>query len=152
VFLPGQHLGSEQQAAFAEQFGELTVGHPVEPPLEDDNRVHPIDSAYGSTDFWHTDVTFMPRPPMGSILRAVQLPPSGGDTMWCSTRAAYEDLAAPMQRLCDELVAVHYDQFYAERVAAGEGKEWRGSPSRRSSRCCTPSCGCTPRRPVRRCS
>jgi taurine dioxygenase len=131
VFLPDQSLTADEQAAFAAQFGELTVGHPVEPPLAEDRRVHPIDSAYGSTDFWHTDVTFMPRPPMGSILRAVELPATGGDTMWCTTREAYDDLAPPIQRMCDELTAIHYDEFYAARVAAGEGNEWDGKPVER---------------------
>jgi taurine dioxygenase len=126
LFLPDQPLTHDEQTAFAEQFGQLTVGHPVEPPLAEDRRVHPIDSAYGSTDFWHTDVTFMPRPPMGAVLRAVQLPPVGGDTMWVSTRAAYDDLAEPLRRLCDELTAIHYDPHYAARVAAGEGNEWEG--------------------------
>jgi len=128
LFFPDQRLTVEQQAAFASQFGELTIGHPVEPPLEADQRIHPIDSAYGSTDFWHTDVTFMERPPMGSILRAVELPPLGGDTMWSTTREAYDDLAAPLQRMCDELTAIHHDASYAARVAAGEGNEWEGQP------------------------
>ena len=81
LFFPDQQLTAPEQIAFASRFGDVTTAHPIEPPLRDEPRVLPVDSAYGQTDFWHTDVTFMPRPPMGSILRAVELPPTGGDTM-----------------------------------------------------------------------
>ena len=44
-------------------------------------------------------------PAMASLLRSVVVPEAGGDTMWADTRAAYESLADPLQRLCDELSA-----------------------------------------------
>ena len=50
-------------------------------------------------DEWHSDNTFMARPPMGSILRAVQLPPVGGDTCFANMYAAYEGLSEPMREL-----------------------------------------------------
>jgi taurine dioxygenase len=73
----------------------------------------------------------MSRPPTGSILRAVTLPPVGGDTMWADTRAAYDALAAPLQRLCDDLVAVHHDESYAARVEADGPFTWDGEPLER---------------------
>ena len=127
VFILGQDLTTEEHTAFAAQFGDLTVGHPVEPPLAADRRVHSIDSAYGRTDFWHTDVTFMEQPPTGAVLRPIELPRCGGDTMWSSTRSAYDDLPAALQRACEDLSAVHFDSGYAARVAAGEGNDWDGS-------------------------
>ena len=108
LFFPGQHLDAEQQAAFASRFGELTAGHPVEPPLAEDHRVHPIDSAYGSTDFWHTDVTFNTSPPQFSILNMQVVPSVGGDTMWSNQHLAYEMLSAPMRELLLGLTAVHH--------------------------------------------
>ena len=56
---------------------------------------------------WHTDVTFVPSPPMGSILRAVEAPAFGGDTMWSSMVAVHESLSDTMQRLLSDLVAIH---------------------------------------------
>ena len=49
----------------------------------------------------------MAKPPMGSILRAVQLPEVGGDTCFASMYAAYEALSPPMRALVDDLRAVH---------------------------------------------
>jgi taurine dioxygenase len=43
-------------------------------------------------------------------------------------RLAYETLAEPLRRLCDELVAYHYAADYAEAVEHGDGKEWEGTP------------------------
>ncbi len=126
LFFPGQDLDNDQQVAFAQRFGEVTVGHPVEQTLSALPAIQPIDSVKDRTNFWHTDVTFMSRPPMASMLRAVTLPDVGGDTMWADTRAAYDALAAPLQRLCDDLVGVHFDPYYAQLVAAGEGNEWEG--------------------------
>lgn len=126
LFFPGQDLTAEQQIGFAQRFGELTEGHPVEQTLEEHPEVQPIDSLKDRTNFWHTDVTFMARPPMASMLRAVVVPQVGGDTMWADTRAAYETLAEPLRRLCDDLFAVHYDAYYAGLVASGQGNVWDG--------------------------
>jgi len=46
--------------------------------------------------------------------------------MWADTRAAYESLAPPLQRLCDELSAFHFEPYYAQAVAEGHGNVWEG--------------------------
>jgi taurine dioxygenase len=96
------------------RFGDLHVH-----PLYDRNDAHPeimiIDNHVDNptdNNFWHTDVTFIDTPPMGSILAARQLPPVGGDTMWASTTAAYRALSEPMKRFLEGLEAVH-DFAYA---------------------------------------
>jgi taurine dioxygenase len=63
---------------------------------------------------------------MASMLRSVVVPEAGGDTMWADTRAAYDALAAPLQRLCDELTAFHFEPYYAQAVAEGHGNVWEG--------------------------
>ena len=126
VFFPDQHLDDETQIAFAERFGELTESHPVEPQVLERTEVHSIESGKDRTDFWHTDITFMNRPAMASLLRSVVVPRSGGDTMWSDTRAAYETLAEPLQRLCDGLSAYHFEPYYAQAVAEGRGNVWEG--------------------------
>ena len=129
LFFPDQGLTPQAQLAFASRFGEVTSAHPVEPALDEEPQVLPVDSAGGGrTDFWHTDVTFMARPPMASILSAVRLPEAGGDTIWANTRLAYDTLAEPLQRLCDGLAASHFVPVFATVVANGEGKEWEGAP------------------------
>ena len=126
VFFPDQHLDDETQIAFAGRFGELTESHPVEPQVLERREVHSIESGKDRTDFWHTDITFMQRPAMASMLRSIAVPDAGGDTMWSDTRAAYDALAEPLQRLCDGLSAYHYEQYYAQMVAEGHGNVWEG--------------------------
>jgi taurine dioxygenase len=127
LFFPDQELTPERHQVFAARFGEVTAAHPVEPALVVHPKVLPIDSANGHTDFWHTDVTFMAHPPMASMLYAVQLTTAGGDTMWTNMRLAYETLAEPLRRLCDELVAFHSSAGYAAAVQNGAGREWEGA-------------------------
>ena len=126
VFFPHQRLDDDTQIAFAERFGELTEGHPVEAQVVERKEIHSIESGKDRTDFWHTDITFMNRPAMASMLRSVVVPEAGGDTMWADTRAAYESLAPPLQRLCDELSAFHFEPYYAQAVAEGHGNVWEG--------------------------
>jgi alpha-ketoglutarate-dependent taurine dioxygenase len=128
LFFPGQDLNPESQQQLGARFGEITEGHPVETPLDDHPNVHPIDSMFGHTDFWHTDVTFMSTPPSASMLYSIKLPELGGDTMWASTRAAYDTLAPALRDFCDTLTAVHYSEYYANEVARGNGKTWGGKP------------------------
>ncbi|MFN8023767.1 MAG: TauD/TfdA family dioxygenase [Acidimicrobiales bacterium] len=142
VFFPDQHLTPDQHSAFASRFGELTPAHPVVPGLADRPEVFEIDyskraqliATYGQVAkqrqglAWHTDVTFVERPPSGSILNAVAIPPAGGDTMWSNQVAAYEDLSPTLQRFLGELTAVHDGraQFAAALAARPDGGEWDG--------------------------
>ena len=56
---------------------------------------------------WHTDITAAVNPPMASILRAVNIPPYGGDTMWTNLTAAYNNLSAPIKSFVDDLRCIH---------------------------------------------
>lgn len=111
LFFRDQHLGAEEHKAFGRRFGTLQVhpflhsraseGHPEIVVLES-HAERPVVAAG-----WHTDVTFAETPPMASILRGVEVPPYGGDTMWASCTAAYDALSSTMKRMLDGLVAVH---------------------------------------------
>jgi taurine dioxygenase len=111
LFFRDQDLTPEQHKAFGGRFGELHV-HPFIPSRRDEGHPEIVvlesdaDRPYLAAG-WHTDVTFVAKPPMASILRAVEVPPWGGDTMWSSMYAAYEALSGQMQRLLSDLVAVH---------------------------------------------
>ena len=152
LFFRGQDLTDADQVDLGRRLGELTAGHPV---ASSDTVEHPeiydIDSAdpeFSFSDVWHTDVTFMEKPPLGSILRAVRLPSYGGDTSWVDSQLAYESLSAPVQRLVDQLTAVHdgnrewgaYLRRHGNRGNVWDGEQVTGWP-RSSTRwsACTPS-------------
>ncbi len=123
IFFRHQSLDDHSQVAFARRFGDITGAHPTVAPPADHPDVLDID--YGRspsrTNFWHTDVTFVDRPPLGSVLRILELPPTGGDTLWANTVTAYDDLPPCLQRLADEAWAVHsnaYDYAAAPSLSA----------------------------------
>jgi alpha-ketoglutarate-dependent taurine dioxygenase len=132
LFFRDQHLDPDSQIALGNRLGELTASHPVVPGLDDAHtEIYALDSADdGYADVWHTDVTFVKRPPLGSVLRAVALPPYGGDTNWADLELAYASLSAPVQRLADELTAVHDGTqafgYYLQQRRGGRGSEWEG--------------------------
>lgn len=113
VFFRKQYLTGNEQIVFARRFGKITAAHPTVPALA--NHPEILDLDYGRNtsraNYWHTDVTFIDRPPLGSILRAVQIPPVGGDTLWANTATAYLDLPAPLRLFADQLWAVHSNAY-----------------------------------------
>ncbi|MEV4510842.1 TauD/TfdA family dioxygenase [Dactylosporangium sp. NPDC049525] len=132
LFFGGQQLDDDGQVRLGRRLGELTASHPVVGGVDEAHpEVYALDSAdNGFADVWHTDVTFMPRPPLGSILRAVVLPPSGGDTNWADSQLAYESLSAPVRALADQLTAVHDGNrefgYYLAQRRGGKGSVWDG--------------------------
>ncbi len=120
LFFRGQDISQDDQVVFAQRLGELTGGHPTLPSPEGQQFILELDSHLGGrADHWHTDVTFALEPPAISILRAVELPPVGGDTQWASTQAAYDRLPGPLQRLAAELHAVHTNDYdYGQALAS----------------------------------
>ncbi len=126
IFFRDQELSAEQQADFARQFGTVTEGHPVIPSIAESSEVLAIDSREDRASWWHTDVTFLDTPPFGSILYMLEAPETGGDTMWASLQDAYDSLAEPVRELCDKLVAIHYDPWFAAEVDARGGYQWNG--------------------------
>ncbi|MER5735279.1 MULTISPECIES: TauD/TfdA family dioxygenase [unclassified Streptomyces] len=111
VFFRGQdHLDEDSHEAFGRLLG-TPVAHPTVPSA-DGRYSFPIDSDYGGrANQWHTDVTFVPAYPAFSILRAVVVPPYGGNTLWANTATAYENLPEPLRRLADGLRAVHSNAY-----------------------------------------
>ncbi|MGW5274991.1 TauD/TfdA dioxygenase family protein [Streptomyces sp. NPDC004044] len=111
IFFRGQgHLDGESHEAFGRLLG-TPVAHPTVPSA-DGRYALGIDSDHGGrANQWHTDVTFVPAYPAFSILRAVAIPPYGGNTLWSNTAAAYAELPEPLRALADSLRAIHSNDY-----------------------------------------
>ena len=109
LFFRDQALTPDQQLAFARQMGSISIPafspkYGTDPEMIVLDQVSPRGEG---ADGWHSDNTFMPEPPMGSILKAVELPAIGGDTCFANMHAAYDALSEPIRALIDGLSAVH---------------------------------------------
>ena len=112
VFLRDQSLDYASQVAFAERLGPVTLGHPTLASPQDQPFLEEIDSHKGGrANHWHTDVTFVDRPPAFTLLHAVVIPPVGGDTIWANTVTAYESLPVELRDLADRLRIVHTNDY-----------------------------------------
>ncbi|MFZ3141211.1 taurine dioxygenase [Polaromonas sp.] len=121
LFFENQPITPLEQRALAARFGELHI-HPIYPHVDGVPEIIVLDTSTANlpdNDNWHTDVTFIEAPPMGALLSAKQLPPSGGDTLWASGIAAFEALSRPFQNLLTGLTAEHdmLKSFPAHRYA-----------------------------------
>ena len=111
LFLRDQDISRADHVAFARRFGELE-GHPVagsDPEHPGLVRIYkspeqPNDRYENS---WHTDATWRESPPMGAVLRCVECPPVGGDTMWANMALAYAQLPQHVKDLIAPLRARH---------------------------------------------
>lgn len=129
VFFRGQDdLTDDRQVVFARELGDVTTAHPTVPGEEHAANVLPLDGDRGArANSWHTDVTFVETPPAFSVLRAVTVPPYGGDTVWANTVTAYHDLPPELQELAGRLWALHtnlYD-YAADRPNPGKAAQER---------------------------
>ena len=132
VFLRGQSLDYARQVAFAERLGPLTLGHPTLASPPGQPLLEEIDSHKGGrANHWHTDVTFVDRPPAFTLLHAVVIPPVGGDTLWANTVTAYESLPEELRDLADRLRIVHTNAY---DYAASAGREERDDVTRQAHR------------------
>ncbi len=125
VFFRDQEISQAQHIHFGRRFGEVTPAHPTLPAafeefpeilLLDNGKAVSMDGS-NIESRWHTDVTFVPNPPMGAILHGVEVPPYGGDTHWINLAVAYERLSEPLRDFIDGLHAVHHN---ALPIARGE--------------------------------
>ncbi|MGG1290433.1 TauD/TfdA family dioxygenase [Bacillus smithii] len=110
LFFRNQKITSEQQRAFARLWGELEV-HPFYPVEEDQSeeivRFSKGKKETGKENIWHMDVTFRPNPAKAAILRLIEVPPVGGDTLWADMAAAYDNLPDEVKERIDHLTAIH---------------------------------------------
>jgi taurine dioxygenase len=111
VFLRGQDIARADHVAFARRFGELE-DHPVvgsDPDHPGLVRIYksPESPAERYENSWHADGTWREAPSMGAVLRCIECPQVGGDTMWSNMALAYEKLPAHIKDLIAPLRARH---------------------------------------------
>jgi taurine dioxygenase len=108
IFFRDQNLSEDEQVAFGRCFGELDAfpfGASGDSPFileisHDENRP-------GTENGWHTDVTWMEQPSLGSIAQCVLVPPIGGDTLFSDSYAAYLGLPAGVQEKIEHLRGIN---------------------------------------------
>lgn len=143
LLVRGQHLDATELVGFARLLGEPTEAHPIVPGRQDEPSVFETDTElsdrlaeqYGDPSVarekgldWHSDVTFVRRPPAATLLNAVVVPDRGGDTLWSDQVDALASLSAPLRNLVRTLTAEHDGsrQFQAHLAAVGQGR-WDGA-------------------------
>ncbi|HJM28697.1 MAG: TauD/TfdA family dioxygenase [Acidimicrobiales bacterium] len=109
IFFRNQNITSEQQIQFARRFGDLEI-HPFLPPNSETPELVRFEKnakAAGYENQWHHDVTWREEPSRSAILRAIKIPPVGGDTLFVDANAAYEGLPDEIKEKIDTLNATH---------------------------------------------
>ena len=117
ITIPGQTLTPAETAGFCRRFGSITrhildqYYHPEEPDLCIISNV--AESGKGRTtarmagSYWHSDLSYIAEPIDASMLYAIEVPESGGDTLFANLYMAFETLPADMQARLRGLKAVH---------------------------------------------
>ena len=125
-----QRLTPAEHVAFSARFGDLMVHVKAEYLLPDQpevlvlsNKKHPDGRPMGFEDagrYWHSDMSYVEEPPLGSLLHAIEIPPEKGDTLYCNMYLAYEALPEETKQ---RLVGLHAAHSY---LASFEGKTKSG--------------------------
>ncbi|WP_148714496.1 TauD/TfdA dioxygenase family protein [Chitinolyticbacter meiyuanensis] len=136
LFFRDQPISDEDHLRLGRYFGPLTPAHPIADGLESHPEIWErhaseykkhrpdlgIPTSKPPRDYkgWHIDITFVANPNSYSILRGIEIPAYGGDTLWSNLVAAYDGLSPRIQSLIDGLQAVHrtgsYDAGSGPRV------------------------------------
>jgi taurine dioxygenase len=124
-----QELTPAQHIAFSRRFGPLQVHPMMQFNLEGAPEIlmvssdkHPDGRPKGIADagrYWHTDMSYMTEPALGSLLYARAIPGEGGDTLFCDMTAACRDLPSDKKEILLKAKAVHH---FASRWARESAK------------------------------
>jgi taurine dioxygenase len=116
----GQTLSDQELIAFSRRLGDLDWA-----PIQDTGRNivqglpeiwivsnvkvngEPIGSLGDSEAVWHTDMSYLDVPPKASMLYALEVPPTGGNTSFCTMYGIYDSLPAKLKERIDGLSLKH---------------------------------------------
>ncbi len=124
IFFRDQHLTPEQHKRFGRRFGPLIVhpylegvpGHPEIMLIKKEKH-----ERHNFANAWHTDSSYHEAPALGSVLYAIDVPTTGGDTLFTNMSLAYETLSQGMRTLLGRLRARH--TFSGSQGLGGQGRE-----------------------------
>lgn len=138
-----QELAPAMHVDFSSRFGEL-VGHVVSRfGLADYPQVTLLSNVENSQGqkigadragmIWHSDLSFMACPSLGSFLYSVECPPRGGDTEFASTRAAFDALPATLAERLSGLHGIHdyawhYRTYLSHRPQLSDAEKAKTPP------------------------
>ncbi len=123
----GANITPQQHVSFSRQFGPLEAhvvsdfglpGHPeifVVSNVKEDGK---LQGAVYAGQYWHSDLSYMRKPSLGSLLLCHEMPDLGGNTMWANLYMAYDTLSQTLQGFLCGLTAIHdyshaYDTYFA---------------------------------------
>lgn len=127
--IPDQELTPEQHMEFGQVFGPL-MDLPHIPRVPGYELFHQVRREANETTRvaggnWHSDSTFLESPPAAIVMRAVDVPAYGGDTLFTSSYLGYETLSPAMQRMIEQLRAVHSATRVFGKTALETGTRYR---------------------------
>lgn len=112
LFFRRQEITHAEHLRFAGRWGDLE-SHPFFSVITDHQseaeivRFQKDDKVSGYENIWHSDVSWRAEPSLGSVLRAIEVPPVGGDTLWADMAAAYDHLTDELKRRLEGATAIH---------------------------------------------
>ena len=138
LLFPDQDITEAEQVGFGGLFGKLEI-HPSKEHrssvqkeiyrvsnVNEDDQIMPVDSYDAKyltgTRIWHTDSSFRAIPSLGSLLRAAEVPPEGGETYFCNLHMVYDALPQRLRTLVNNHFAVH-SYNYIQTLVFGEQAE-----------------------------
>ena len=129
-------IDDAQQVAIARTLGDLveSEGEGGIYKISLDEEINPRADYLKGSMMWHADGSLQPYPNLGALLRPVKLATSGGDTEFCNTYAAYDDLPPDEQQALEKLRVVHSverSQYYVRpEMSYEEVKMWQQVPNK----------------------
>lgn len=132
IFIRHQKLTEVQLCKFSEYFGSLMQLPYVRPMADYQNVIAVLKEAdeinmgvFGGD--WHSDFSFLPEPPMASILYSKEIPPVGGDTVWINMAAAFSALDEKQKLFLRGQIAIHTGAPYGVINVPDEDEQFKGS-------------------------
>ncbi|MSP51829.1 MAG: taurine dioxygenase [Alphaproteobacteria bacterium] len=125
IFFRDQELTVDQQIEFARRFGPLLVDPFIKSADERAELMEVVREKHEARAFgenWHSDNTYLEKPPLASFLYAKEVPPYGGDTVFSNQYLAYESLSPGMRAFIDGLRARHAPWGYHNAIGLGQFK------------------------------